>query len=403
MKTKTSFAIALIFIVLLIPSMHTKAFMAEEGTITKIATPFRPFAVKLLKTSNFPICLPTYFPPTNQENKWHLSLETSKNKFTIEIDQWTPDERTGTGLYAGTLSGNIENPLGPPIVEQFISENKEVKTINLANGIDGKEYIMDLNAFRAISWEIGRWSYFVAARPNNKEDRARNYASEIIKTIGENGLGLSGSPGNLYFLDIGANHPTMEIFWKVNDTVWYQLDWRDDPSVAVKILRSMTNLSVGQLSTTNETSSNNETDKLITQSTTNQSTQPEISTSEAWQIVSRLRYVQGEVVSLQQSPDGSITLSLRVEVSYHNGTDPIEDPDFPFKRGQIVEFIIKDRPPMDLSKFKRVIIYEGQVTTDGINDFLGAVVKYYEQDSNFFDLNGKQIKLPLEDYPQTIN
>jgi len=226
--------------------MSLKTFMVEDGTITKIATPFRPIAVKLLETNNFPIYLPAYLPPPYQGNKWHLNLETSKNKFTIEIDQWTPDERSGTGLYAGTLSGNIENPLGPPIVEQFISENKEVKTINLANGIEGKEYIMDLDAFRVISWEIGQWSCFVAARPNNKEDRTRNYASEIIKTIGGNGLGLSGSSGKLYFLDIGANHPTMEIFWKVNDSVWYQLDWRDDPSVTVKILRNMTYLGVGQ-------------------------------------------------------------------------------------------------------------------------------------------------------------
>jgi len=284
MKIKTSFklfAFTIIIIVVLILSMSTK--VVEEGIIAKIATPFRPMAVKLLKTSNFPICLPAYFPPPYQGNKWHLDLETSKNKFSIEIDKWSLYEKTGPGLYAGTLSGNIENPLGPPIVKQFISENKEVKSIILADGadgIEGKEYIMDLDAYRAISWKFGQWSYFVVARLDNGEDRARDYASEIIKSIGENGPGLSGSPGNLYFLDIGANHPTMEIFWKVNDSVWYQLDWRDDPSVAVKILRSMTNLGVGQLST----------------------------------------------------------------------TDPIGDADFPFERGSVVEFILKDRPPIDLDE-----------------------------------------------------
>ncbi|WP_325391086.1 hypothetical protein [Desulfitobacterium sp.] len=77
------------------------------------------------------------------------------------------------------------------------------------------------------------------ARMDNKEDSARNYASEIIKTIGVNGLALSDSPGKLYFLYLGANHPTTEIFWKVNDSEWYQLDWRDNPNDAIKILRSM--------------------------------------------------------------------------------------------------------------------------------------------------------------------
>lgn len=245
MRMKTSFPIGIIFIVLIISSMSTRAAMVENGTITKIATPFRPIVVKLLEASNSPIYLPAYLPPPYQGNIWHLNLEASKNKFTIEIDQWTPHESAGTGMYSGTLSGNIENPLGSPIVEQIINEKKEVKTITLPNGIEGKEYIMDLDAYRAISWEFGQWSYFVAARPNNSEDSTRNYASQIIKTIGGNGLGLSGSSGKLYFLDIGANHPTTEIFWKVNDSVWYQLNWRDNPSDAIKILRSMKYIGVG--------------------------------------------------------------------------------------------------------------------------------------------------------------
>lgn len=234
MKIKTLFAFVIIVIVL-ISSMSTRAFMVENGIVTKIAEPFRPIARKLLGTMNFPVYLPTYLPSPFQENKWHLNLDLNKNNFMIEIDQLTLGERTGTGFYAGTLSGNVENPQGSPIVDQLINENKEIKTIYLADGIEGKEYFMDLDAYRLISWKIGQWSYFVAARP----DKTRSYASEIIKNIGTKGLGLSDSSGKLYFLDIGANHPTAEIFWKVNDFVWYQLDWRDNPSEAIKILQSM--------------------------------------------------------------------------------------------------------------------------------------------------------------------
>lgn len=236
----------IIFTVLLVISASDCSSSPSLNSSFKIVAPFKLISGKLLETSNFPVYLPSYLPTPYQKNKWHLNLETSKNEFTIEIDQWTSDQRTGTGTYAGTLSGNIENPLGPLIVEQFINENKEVKTITLPNGIEGKEYIMDLDAFRAISWKIGYWSYFVAARPDHQEDSFRNYAYEIIKTIGVNGLVLSDFPGKLYFLYIGANHPTTEIYWKVNDSVWYQLIWRDDPSNAIKILRSMNYLGVGQ-------------------------------------------------------------------------------------------------------------------------------------------------------------
>ena len=183
--------------------------------------------------------LPAYLPSLYQGNKWHHNFETSDNKFTIEIDQWAPDQTTGTGMYAGTISGNIGSHQGPPTVEQMINESKEALTVNLPNGIEGKEYIEDLDFERLISWKNGQWSYFVAARMDNKEENARNYASEIIKTIGVNGIAFSDSPGKLYFLYLGANHPTTEIFWQVNNSVWYQLEWQDDPSTAIKILRSM--------------------------------------------------------------------------------------------------------------------------------------------------------------------
>lgn len=95
-------------------------------SLAKIAAPFRPIAKTLLETSNFPVYLPAYLPPTpDQRMEWLLNLDNldvSKNKFGIEIDEGQPGAKGG--IYAGTLSGNIENHQGPPIVEQIINESK---------------------------------------------------------------------------------------------------------------------------------------------------------------------------------------------------------------------------------------------------------------------------------------
>ena len=92
---------------------------------------------------------------------------------------------------------------------------------------------------------MGSWWRNSSGLPG--EGSTINYASQIINIIGGNGLALSGFPGKLYFLYLGANHPTAEIYWKVNDSVWYQLDWRDDPSNAIKILRSRDYIGVGRV------------------------------------------------------------------------------------------------------------------------------------------------------------
>lgn len=238
MKIKTSFAIVIIFIVILISSMSTKAFMLEDGTITKIATPFRSIAVKLLETSHFPIFLPSYLPSLSQWNDWILKPEVNKNMFSIEMDKHYFGGRSGTGMYAGTLSGNIGNPSRSPLEDQFVRENTEVKTISLSNGIKGKEYIIDPIAGKAISWKIGQWSYFVAAQPGDGVGSTIGSASQIINIIEKNGMALSDFPGKLYFLYTG-NHAYTEIYWKVNNSVWYHLVWQDAPSNAIRVLRSM--------------------------------------------------------------------------------------------------------------------------------------------------------------------
>ncbi|MHB1125728.1 MAG: hypothetical protein ACYC2T_02045 [Bacillota bacterium] len=117
-----------------------------------------------------------------------------------------------------------------------------------------------------------------------------------------------------------------------------------------------------------------------------------------WNLISWARYVQGLVVAVSEQTDGLYKLTLKVEVNYHNGTDPVNTPDFPFNRGQVVDFYLKDNPRLDFKQVKRVIVYEGKITTDPGTDFLGAVIRYYEKDGNFFDLDGKQVSLPPQDY-----
>lgn len=158
-----------------------------------------------------------------------------------------------------------------------------------------------------------------------------------------------------------------------------------------------------QPSNTNDTFTKKEKVTVIppTNKITNQNNQTDKNRNEKWQFLSRARYIQGSVISFKHSTDGKIILNLKVEINYHSSTDPVDSSDFPFKIGQVVEFILKDEPKIDLNKIKRVIIYESQVTSDGKDNFLGAAVKYYEIYGKFIDLDGNQTNLPPQEYPNS--
>ncbi|MDF2881795.1 MAG: hypothetical protein K0R54_2352 [Clostridiaceae bacterium] len=124
--------------------------------------------------------------------------------------------------------------------------------------------------------------------------------------------------------------------------------------------------------------------------------------NENWQVVGKLAYVRGTIVSLKQSSDGKYKLNLKVEFNYKAGTDAVDNLDYPFKVGTTAEFVLKNKPKVNLSTNDRIIIYEGQVTADGKSDFLGADIKYYEKQGKYFDMNGMEIKLPPQDYPNSL-
>lgn len=121
-----------------------------------------------------------------------------------------------------------------------------------------------------------------------------------------------------------------------------------------------------------------------------------------WQFISRARYVRGTIVSLKKSPDGKYILNLKVEVNYHNETDPIDSIDFPFKIGDVVEFTLKEKPKINFKNFERIIIYQGLITTNGKDSFLGASIKYYKDKDKYLDMNGKEITLPPQDYTNRL-
>jgi hypothetical protein len=115
-----------------------------------------------------------------------------------------------------------------------------------------------------------------------------------------------------------------------------------------------------------------------------------------WESIDRLRYVQGKVISFRKVLDGKLILSLKIEKNFHDGTDPVGSPDYPFKIGKVIEFFLEKQPNIDLTKIKRVIVYESDVTTNRNNSFLGAIIKYYEFEGKFYDLTGLRINLPLK-------
>ncbi|ODA41829.1 hypothetical protein [Desulfosporosinus sp. BG] len=201
---------------------------------SKLAAPFRPLTEKMLKISGFPIFLPAYLPSA-EGWEWSLKLETKTNSFDIEIDKHG-------GVYSGTLSGNVGQPPESPLKNQLESENNRITSINLPNGIKGKEIFFPqyphVDNSNAIIWESGNWSCCVTGEPVDGPFSTVDLAQQIVNALDKNDQILSGRPGKLYLFCAPAG-PWTHIYWKVNNSTWYSLDWKGDPKEAIQVLSSM--------------------------------------------------------------------------------------------------------------------------------------------------------------------
>lgn len=121
-----------------------------------------------------------------------------------------------------------------------------------------------------------------------------------------------------------------------------------------------------------------------------------------WLQLDRLRYVGGTVDSIQKNTDGTAVVSLQVAVNYHVGTDPVDNPNFPFSIGHTVDFILQCLPKSGVNKGDYVVLYECDVTplSGTVDQFVGATIMYFKKDKDFFDINGRTVTMPPKDTPE---
>jgi len=113
------------------------------------------------------------------------------------------------------------------------------------------------------------------------------------------------------------------------------------------------------------------------------------------QLGSKLYYLQGSVTKIERNKNGQYILKLVVVKTFHSKSDGVKSP---YRNGQIYSFVLKSLPNIHL-KQKTIIIYGGQMTSNGHDSFMGAKIVYYRLNKIFVDLNGKRVLLPPKEYP----
>jgi hypothetical protein len=121
-----------------------------------------------------------------------------------------------------------------------------------------------------------------------------------------------------------------------------------------------------------------------------------------WLQLDRLRYVGGTVDSIQKNTDGTAVVNLQVTVNYHVGTDPVDNPNFPFSIGHTADFILQCLPKPGVNKGDYVVLYECDVTplSGSVDQFVGATIMYFKKGKGFFDINGRTVTMPPKDTPE---
>lgn len=117
-------------------------------------------------------------------------------------------------------------------------------------------------------------------------------------------------------------------------------------------------------------------------------------TESNWEPISRARYTQGTIEFLGKTSD-FYTLTLKVERKYHSEADPIDNPNLPFQKDEVVQIVLKEAPKIELAENTRVIILGSQVTS-GKKTFYGGDILYFEKSKKYYDMNGEEAVLPFE-------
>ncbi|MBP0726289.1 hypothetical protein J5Y03_14100 [Bacillus sp. RG28] len=113
------------------------------------------------------------------------------------------------------------------------------------------------------------------------------------------------------------------------------------------------------------------------------------------QLGAKLYYLQGSVKKIERNKNGQYILKIVVEKTFHSKSDGVKSP---YKNGETYSFLLKSLPNINL-KQKNIIIYGGQVTSNGHDSFMGTKIVCYELNKTFVDLHGKIVLLPQKEYP----
>jgi len=114
--------------------------------------------------------------------------------------------------------------------------------------------------------------------------------------------------------------------------------------------------------------------------------------SSNWEVISRARYSRGTITNLEINSKQVQSVTIEVEKNYQAGADPVDNPNFPFKPGEIVTFRLSNQIPQSkipLKKEDRVIVFYAQYALEGEKDwFWGGDVHYYQKNGKYYDMNG---------------
>lgn len=113
------------------------------------------------------------------------------------------------------------------------------------------------------------------------------------------------------------------------------------------------------------------------------------------------QYVEGTIVSLNKSTDGTAVLNLNIIMNIHCNGDRTDDQNYPYHIGSTQEFVLQKLPGINLDAGEDIVIYAvGTDTLLSTERFDAAAVEYYKKGDKYLNMNGKTVAMPPQDYPK---